>query len=218
MSTKRFRIAFSYAGEKRPFVAGVAGILAKRFGEPAILYDKFHEAEFARNDLAIYLPNLYNRDADLVVVVVCTDYDAKEWTGLEWLAIHDLLQQRRREEVMLCRFDHAQIDGLFRGAGFIELDTKSPEQFAKLILERLALNEGQPKDHYTRSLPTPIPNNLPRLQYFFGRDVELKKIDDALAEDARGWGALIDGPVGIGKTALAVRAAELARLGGFAGG
>ncbi|MGH8563756.1 MAG: NB-ARC domain-containing protein [Gammaproteobacteria bacterium] len=33
-------------------------------------------------------------------------------------------------------------------------------------------------------------------------------IADALAEDARGWGALIDGPGGIGKTALAIRAAE----------
>lgn len=48
MSDKRFRIAFSFAGEKRDFVAEVAGILAKRFGEAAILYDKFHEAEFAR--------------------------------------------------------------------------------------------------------------------------------------------------------------------------
>ena len=48
MSAKRFRIAFSFAGEKRDYVAQVAAILAKRFGEAAILYDKYHEAEFAR--------------------------------------------------------------------------------------------------------------------------------------------------------------------------
>jgi len=53
------------------------------------------------------------------------------------------------------------------------------------------------------------PNNLPRLQYFFGREIELRKIGEALAVDARGWGALIDGPGGIGKTSLAIRAAEL---------
>ena len=41
---KRFRIAFSFAGEKRDYVAKVAGILAKRFGERAILYDKYHQA------------------------------------------------------------------------------------------------------------------------------------------------------------------------------
>jgi hypothetical protein len=43
----------------------------------------------------------------------------------------------------------------------------------------------------------------------------LKKIADALAPEARGWGALIDGPGGIGKTSLAVRAAELTPAGRF---
>ena len=37
----------------------------------------------------------------------------------------------------------------------------------------------------------------------------MKKIAEALAADARGWGALVDGPGGIGKTSLAIRAAEL---------
>jgi glycosyltransferase involved in cell wall biosynthesis len=91
MSAKRFRIAFSFAGEKRNFVAQVAALLARRFTEAGILYDKFHEAEFARRNLGIYLPDLYHDHAELVVVVVCLDYDVKQWTGLEWVAIHDLL-------------------------------------------------------------------------------------------------------------------------------
>ena len=70
MSPKRFRIAFSFAGEKRDFVEKVAAILATRFGEPAILYDKYHEAEFARYDLGIYLPKLYREEADLIVAVI----------------------------------------------------------------------------------------------------------------------------------------------------
>ena len=215
--TKRFRIAFSFAGEKRDFVKQAADRLAERFGQEKILYDKYHEAEFARNDLGIYLPNLYNRECDLVIVVICPDYDEKEWTGLEWLAIHDLLQQRRREEVVLSRFEHAHVDGLFRGAGFIELDHKTPDEFAALILERLAISEGLPKDHYARpavvvasSPRTSIPHNLPRLQPFFGREDELGKIADALDPESRTWGALIDGPGGMGKTSLAVRAAYAA--------
>ncbi len=75
MSDKRFRIAFSFAGEKRDFVAEVAAILAKKFSEDAILYDKFHSAEFSRSDLAFYLPDLYREKADLVVVVLCPNYD-----------------------------------------------------------------------------------------------------------------------------------------------
>ncbi|MCZ6682544.1 MAG: hypothetical protein O7B26_05115, partial [Planctomycetota bacterium] len=88
-SKKRFRIAFSFAGEKRAFVSKVAAILAERFGEDDILYDEYHEAEFSRRDLALYLPKLYHEDAELVVVVVCPDYNRKDWTGLEWYAIHD---------------------------------------------------------------------------------------------------------------------------------
>jgi tetratricopeptide (TPR) repeat protein len=53
------------------------------------------------------------------------------------------------------------------------------------------------------------PNNLPPLYSFFGREKELKTIADALVPEARTWGALIDGPGGMGKTSLAIRAAEL---------
>ena len=90
---KRFRVAFSLAGEKKDFVGEVALGLAEHFGEAAILFYKFHEAEFSRDDLGIYLPQLYHTESDLVVVVVCPDYDEKEWTGLEWTAIHDLLKR-----------------------------------------------------------------------------------------------------------------------------
>lgn len=155
MSAKRFRIGFSFAGEKRDFVAKVAAILAGSFGEDKILYDKYHEAEFARRDLGIYLPELYHRDSDILVVVVCPEYDEKEWTGLEWTAIHDLLKKRKDNEVMLCRFEHAEVTGLYSTAGFVELDDKTSEQTATLILQRLALNESKPKNYYTAEGATP---------------------------------------------------------------
>src|SRR6185436_12882139 len=211
---KRFRIAFSFAGKKREFVAKVADILADRFGEDKILYDKFHEAEFANADLAFDLPALYKSDADLIVAVFCPDYDRKEWCGLEWRAIFSIIKEGDSEQILLSRFDHIDGKGLFGLAGFIELDQKTPEQFATLILERLAINEGLPKDHYTKPAAasgdtprTSIPHNLPSLQPFFGREEELRKIADALDPESRTWGALIDGPGGMGKTSLAVRAA-----------
>ena len=222
MSAKRFRIAFSFAGEKRDFVSKVADILAKHFSEAAILYDKFHEAEFARARLGRYLPKLYHDESDLVVVVICRDYPKKEWCGLEWDAVFDLLKERRENGVMLCRYDYATVEGLYSDTGFVELDGKTPEQAANLILERLALNEGKHKDYYTKPAATSgeapktsIPNNLPRLQPFFGRTDELKQIHEALDSENRSWGALIDGPGGMGKTSLAVRAAYDCPAGQF---
>lgn len=215
MSAKRFRIAFSFAGEKRDFVAKVAAILAQCFTEAAILYDKYHKAEFSRSDLAFYLPDLYEKEADLVVAVFCPDYDKKDWCGLEWNAIYGLLKARKVGEVMLTRFGRVEGKGLHGLAGYTDLDDLEPEEAATLILERLAFNEGKPKDHYTRAAngakPRPVstetPNNLPRLQPFFGRAKELAAIREALDPESRTWGALIDGPGGMGKTSLAVRAA-----------
>ncbi|NJA05060.1 tetratricopeptide repeat protein [Methylococcaceae bacterium WWC4] len=220
---RRFRIAFSFAGEKRQFVEQMADLLAEHFSKAEILYDRYHRAEFSRSDLAFYLPDLYEQEADLVVAVFCPDYEIKEWCGLEWNAIYCLLKARKVGEVMLTRFDKVEGKGLRGLAGYTDLDDISPAETADLILERLALNADKPADYYVSGrhktkpikLQAAIPNNLPRLQYFFGRDGELQKIAESLAEDARGWGALIDGPGGIGKTALAVRAAEFVPAGRF---
>lgn len=57
--------------------------------------------------------------------------------------------------------------------------------------------EGKPKG-----------STLPNLPFFVGRDKELKIIESALSLESRTWGALIDGPGGIGKTALAIKAAH----------
>jgi TIR domain-containing protein len=146
---RRFRVAFSFAGEKRDFVSDVAAILAARFSESKILYDKFHQAEFARADLAIYLSDLYRHASDLIVVIACPNYDEKHWTGMEWTAIHALLHENK-SRVMLCRFDRASVKGLYETVGFLDLDGLAAHEAADRVLERLALNEGLPKDHYTR--------------------------------------------------------------------
>ncbi|MEM1329448.1 MAG: hypothetical protein AAGG07_02685 [Planctomycetota bacterium] len=154
-SEKRFRVALSFTGERRSYVKQVADILASCFGQDKILYDQYHEAEFARRDLGIRLPDLYHDESDLIVVIICSDYDKKDWTGgLEWPAIYDLLKRRQDDAVMPCRFERADVDGLYSSSGYMDLDQKSPWEAAAKILERLAINEGLERDHYTRLLTT----------------------------------------------------------------
>ena len=140
--SKRFRVAFSFAGEKRDFVADVAAILAQQFGEERILYDKYHEAEFARPDLTFHLSNLYFEQADLIVAVLSTDYAERTWCGLEWRAIYGLINQGGVDAVMLARFGLVDGRGLYGNAGFLDLDDLTPQQAATSIIKRLAVNEG----------------------------------------------------------------------------
>jgi tetratricopeptide (TPR) repeat protein len=94
--------------------------------------------------------------------------------------------------------------------GRVRKEFKSAEELRRLISEALHhfLQRDRSEAALATSTPhTSIPHNLPSLQPFFGREDELKKIADALDPDSRTWGALIDGPGGMGKTSLAVRAA-----------
>jgi len=61
--------------------------------------------------------------------------------------------------------------------------------------------------HTEEISPSPV-STLPLQPLFVGREKELDIIKSALSPDSRTWGALIDGPGGIGKTALAIKAAH----------
>lgn len=54
----------------------------------------------------------------------------------------------------------------------------------------------------------PIGNTLPKEGFFVGREKEREIIAAALSPESRTWGVLIDGPGGIGKSALAIKAAH----------
>lgn len=203
--SKRFRIAFSFAGDKRAFVAETAELLAKRFGQDQILYDKYHEAEFARSDLAFHLPSLYHNDTELVVAILCNDYEKKEWCGLEWNAVYSRIKKRNVNDVMLCRFDRVEGEGLFELAGFLDLDNKNPSEFATLIAERLALNQGYPKDYYTRDTQVKLEwlSDVPALDWAVANHGEAKEAFSRLITQAAPFRLLfVKGLSGTGKSHL----------------
>lgn len=137
VSNRRFAVALSFPGERRDFVEGVASHLAGQVGRERVLYDKYHEAEFARINLDTHLQRLYHDESELIVVFLCSDYDKKEWCGLEWRAIRDLLKGPRKADVMLLRFDDATIPGLYSIDGYIPIGDRPSAEISNLILQRL---------------------------------------------------------------------------------
>jgi hypothetical protein len=139
--TNRFLVALSFPGEHRKFVEEVAGFLGRELGEERILYDRFHEAEFARPNLDTHLQALYHDESRLVVVFLCADYERKEWPGLEWRAIRHLIKSKRASSIMLIRLDEANVSGVFSIDGYISVEGRAPRDIASLIIERLQILE-----------------------------------------------------------------------------
>jgi len=230
-TTKRFRVALSFPRGQRDYVEKVAKALAERFDEEGVLYDRFHTAEFADADLAFNLPDLYRKDADLIVAVLCGEYEDREWCGLEWRAIYSHIKEGNSKRVMLFRADNAEIRGLHGLEGFAPTDAFSPAEAVTLILQRLARNEGKPRDFYLNGGPAPpkradlqmAVTKLPRKHdhgVFEGREKVLTDLDalwaDAVADKAgRARIVSLVAIGGAGKTTVASRWSQalLAREG-----
>ena len=134
---KRFAIGFSFPGIIRPRVEAIADILSKSFSRDRILYDYYHEAEFARFDLDVYFQNLYKNDTELVVVFIGHAYNEREWCGVEWHAIRSRQNARDTDSIMLLKLDNGEPGGFYGNVdGSIDISRKTDEEVAELILQR----------------------------------------------------------------------------------
>lgn len=139
----RFKVALSFPGEKREFVHQIASHLTEKLGLNTVFYDMDYQAHLARPNLDLLLQKIYRDNADLIVVFLCKEYDDKEWCGLEWRAIREIIKTRNDSGIMLFRFDDADVKGIFSIDGYIDLRQISPDQAALYILERVQLHEEE---------------------------------------------------------------------------
>jgi hypothetical protein len=141
----RFTIALSFPGEFRTFVKQVADFLAEAFSEDRVLYDDYHDAEFARLDLDIYLPKLYRTESELIVLFLCPEYPKKRWCKLEWRDIRQLIATSDSDRIVFLSFgnpgDLSEL-GILPGDGYIDIEYKklNPHLVAERILKRLEIN------------------------------------------------------------------------------
>jgi hypothetical protein len=105
----------------------------ERSGKDSVFFDGYYESELARPNLDVLLQRIYRNNADLVVVFHCAGYETKEWCGLEWRAIRDLIRHRQDDRIM----HEAEVSGLFGIDGCLDLETRSPEDCAEAIHARV---------------------------------------------------------------------------------
>lgn len=208
---RRFAVALSYPSERREFVASVAAGLAEMFSPERILYDRFHEAEFARPDLDVYLPELYRKDAELVVIFLAAEYAAKRWTRLEWRHVRQLIGTLQSDRIMFISFgdpgDTASL-GILPGDGYFDASGRTPSAIVDAIAQRVRLRSG---DHGHPAIPAGVTARPPFQSPPLPASFVLRKpigelIEQVLSSKGEGVGlaiTAIHGAPGVGKTIAA---------------
>jgi len=132
----RWDVALSFAGAQRSYVEQVAQAL--KAGGVRCFYDADEEIDLWGKFLPEELPAIYGEQAAVVVVFVSAEYAARDWTRLERRAALARAVQERREYVLPARFDDTLLAGLLWGMATVDLHGRSPQQFAAMIVEKLA--------------------------------------------------------------------------------
>ena len=132
----RWDVALSFAGAQRDYVEQVAEVLKAR--GVRCFYDADEQIELWGKYLAEELPAIYGEQTAAVVVFVSAEYAARDWTRLERRAALARAVRERREYVLPARFDDTPLPGLLSNMVTVDLNGRPPQQFAAMIIDKLA--------------------------------------------------------------------------------
>ncbi|QOK52098.1 TIR domain-containing translocated effector BtpB [Brucella suis bv. 2] len=134
-----FDVGLSFPGEARGLVEQVARELEARVGPNAYFYDNNYVSQLARPSLDTLLQDIYRNRCKLIVVFVGDDYQRKDWCGVEFRAIREIIMARAEQRIMFVRVDDGAVDGVFRTDGYVDARRFNPSEIAQFIAERVAL-------------------------------------------------------------------------------
>lgn len=133
----QFAVALSFPGEHRNYIEFVAKELEQQLGLNTCFYDKFYEALLARPNLDLLLQEIYGERSNLAVVFVCAEYDASLWCGIEWRKIRELREIGDDSRIMYIRLGDGDVAGMTKMDGYVDARTRTPEDIAQLIIDRV---------------------------------------------------------------------------------
>lgn len=140
---ENFLVAFSLAGEQRDLVRAVAEAVEQELGSPNVFFDEWFEHYIAGSDADLKLQKLYSEQCALAVVCVSERYGGKPWTKAEHAAIRarDMQAQdeRGRLGILPIRVGDGEIEGILFNTIAPDIRTRTPQQAARLIIDRLNL-------------------------------------------------------------------------------
>jgi hypothetical protein len=132
---KEFDVALSFAGEDREYVENVANILHEM--SIRVFYDKHETITLWGKDLFTFLEDIYQNKARYTILFCSKHYAKKLWSNHERRAAQAQAFESNKEYILPARFDYTEIPGILPTTGYVNLNEYSPEEFAKLIKEKI---------------------------------------------------------------------------------
>jgi hypothetical protein len=139
ITTHFFDVALSFPGEIRALVEQIALELERRIGPNSYFYDGNYVSQLARPSLDTLLQDIYRNRSKLVVVFLGADYQKKDWCGIEFRAIKEIILERDHKRIMFVRTDDGPVDGVFKTDGYLDARRFSAADIATFIHERTLL-------------------------------------------------------------------------------
>jgi len=138
-----FDVGLSFPGEIRnKIIIPVVEKLERLLGKDKVFYDNHYTSQLAVPNLDLLLQSIYQDRTKLIVVFLCADYQKKEWCGLEFRVVRDLIKQRKFQRIMFIKTDDGHVEGIFGIDGYVKYED-NPDDIAGFIVERLRLIESQ---------------------------------------------------------------------------
>ena len=135
----QFDVALSFPGEIRDYIEQVAEALERLIGPDSYFYDNNYLSQLARPSLDTLLQDIYLKRSKLVVVFLCKKYEEKQWCGIGFRAIREIIMAKEHEKVMFVKMDDGEVKGVFNTDGYIDGSIYSLTDVAGFIEERSRL-------------------------------------------------------------------------------
>jgi len=133
-SPRIYDVSLSFAGEDRKYVEAVAEAL--RAADVSVFYDAYEEVELWGRDLYQHLFQVYSTSR-YCVIFVSAAYERRVWTRHELRSAQARALTEQREYILPARFDSTEIPGLPATIAYVDLTTKSPSEFAQLVIRKV---------------------------------------------------------------------------------
>ncbi|WP_281290148.1 TIR domain-containing protein [Rhodoligotrophos appendicifer] len=135
----QFDVALSFPGEARAYVEQVAKHLERLLGPDRYFYDRNYTAQLARPSLDTFLQAIYRERSRMVVVFAGGDYQLKDWCGVEFRAVREIINAREHDRIMFVRMDDGEVEGIFGHDGYADSRHHDAAEIASFIVERVHL-------------------------------------------------------------------------------